>query len=76
MVQKTAHVPCTFKNTVKCECGLEILMVPDLKAMSNAIETHVLAHVKKKKDSADAIQESERIWNLLIVQVLEKASNA
>ncbi len=77
MVQQATGSRCnSFADTVKCECGAEILMVPDLKAMSTAIEAHVLAHLKQKKDSDDVVRESERLWNLLIVQVLEKASAA
>ncbi len=29
---------------IKCECGYEILLIPDLVAMGNAIEKHVLEH--------------------------------
>lgn len=31
---------------IKCSCGAEILLVPDIKAMSEAIETHVVEHQK------------------------------
>jgi hypothetical protein len=30
-----------------CECGCEILLVPDLEAMGQAIEKHALEHKKK-----------------------------
>jgi hypothetical protein len=53
---------------------MEILLVPDLKAMSNALEAHVLEHSKKEKDPAKAERESERLWNLLIAEVFQKAS--
>jgi hypothetical protein len=29
---------------IKCVCGFEILVVPDLKAMSSAIKNHVAEH--------------------------------
>ena len=32
--------------TIKCICGLEILVVPDLKAMKRAIRNHVAEHKK------------------------------
>jgi hypothetical protein len=30
--------------TIRCVCGLRILVVPDLKAMSSAIKNHVAEH--------------------------------
>jgi hypothetical protein len=33
---------------INCECGTEILVVPDLKAMNRAINTHVAEHRKKE----------------------------
>ena len=59
---------------IKCECGTEILMLPDLKATSNAIENHVLEHRKQEKDRAKAEAEGNRVRDALIAQVLEKAS--
>ena len=32
--------------TIKCLCGLRILIVPDLKAMNRAIKNHVDEHKK------------------------------
>ena len=57
--------------TIKCECGKEILLVPDLKAMSKAIETHAFEHGKGKK-SEKAASEVEHILDFLTMQVLEK----
>ena len=36
----------TRMPTVKCVCGFEILVVPDLKAMDRAIRNHVAEHKK------------------------------
>ena len=33
--------------TLKCECGHEILFLPDSKEMGRAIEKHALEHKKK-----------------------------
>jgi hypothetical protein len=30
--------------TIRCVCGLRILVVPDLKAMNHAIDNHVAEH--------------------------------
>jgi hypothetical protein len=63
-------------SIVKCECGVEILLTPDLRAISRAIEAHVAWHGEKEKDSAKAAAEAERIRDDLIAQVLRKASKS
>jgi hypothetical protein len=60
---------------VKCECGKEILLVPDLKAMTNAIEAHVQEHSKKLRDPILASIESDRLWNVLVALVFKQASS-
>jgi len=73
--------PRRKKTTIKadslilCECGFRILLVPDLKAMSKAIEDHAAEHAKKEENIAKAAFVEEHIQNLLIVQVLDKAAN-
>ena len=61
-------------NKVKCECGTEILLVPDLKAMTTAIEAHVLEHSQKLKDPVKAAVESDRLWSVLVALVFKQAS--
>jgi hypothetical protein len=51
---------------IKCACGFEILIVPDLKAMSRAIENHVAKHSKSS---------SERLTDFLTEQVLIATCN-
>lgn len=57
---------------IKCECGCKILLVPDLQAMSQAIEKHVLEH--KNKGANDA--EADIIEDALISQILNKAAES
>ena len=78
MAQKRRNVKKQNRltGTVKCECGKEILLLPDLKEMSNALEAHVLEHCKREKDPAKAICESDRLWNLLIAAVFQKIASA
>ena len=33
---------------INCDCGAEILVVPDLQAMNRAIKAHVAEHRKKE----------------------------
>lgn len=61
-------------KTIKCECGLEILVIPDSVEMGRAIEAHAQEHKKRFQ----TIDEGERIFNhiqdLLLKQVLNMAS--
>jgi len=60
---------------IQCSrCGTEIMLVPNVKLMSDAIEAHVESHKSKMKKSPDAEAEAELIRGDLIRQVLDKAS--
>jgi len=61
------------KEIIKCECGAEISLLYDVKAMGDAIEVHAAAHMKKAKDPTNAA-EAERVKDALIAQVLTKVS--
>ncbi len=60
---------------IKCSCGKEILLVPDVELMGEAIEAHVKEHKKKVKEAKDAEVEAERIRDFLIEKVFRKASS-
>ena len=65
---------CSLKNNlplVTCECGYEIVLVPDFKALGKAIEEHVMEHAKK---STMTQKEVEALEDNLIAQVLKLAS--
>jgi hypothetical protein len=59
---------------IKCSCGAEILLIPNVTKMNDAIEAHVLEHSKKLKNAKEAEAEAERVRSDLITKVLEKAS--
>ena len=61
------HITCSL-------CGTKILLIPDVKFMGNAIETHVEEHLRKVKDPAQAQAEAENIYFDLISQVFNKAT--
>lgn len=63
---KTEFVSLKNMQTIRCICGSEILVVPDLKAMNCAIKNHVAQH-KQAKDGSDRIAFLE---NFLTGQVL------
>jgi len=59
--------------TIKCECGHEILLLPDLQAMGQAIEKHVLEH---KRKYALTQEETDTLEANLIAQALKLASES
>ena len=61
-------------SVVKCVCGAAILLVPNVKVMSKAVEDHVEKHVAKVKNQREAEVEAERVRDDLITKILEKAS--
>ncbi len=62
--------------TIKCACGAEILLVPDVKLMSKALEAHVEEHTRKNKNAKEAESEAQAIMDDLITKVLIKACEA
>ena len=64
------------KNSIKCECGEEIFLLPDAKAMGNAIKVHINLHIQKLKVSSCVDAEAERLRDMLIAQVLDRAGES
>jgi hypothetical protein len=62
--QKKVAVHKKRMPIIKCMCGSEILVVPDLKAMNIAINNHVTTKHKT------TIEDSERLTEFLAEQVL------
>ena len=67
-VNKTVGLPI-----IKCSCGYKILLLPSVKAMSQAIEAHVATHASKIKNPSEVEMESDRVRSHLIEQVFELA---
>jgi len=59
-------------QVITCECGTKILLLPDLKATSDAIENHVAKHQKLESDLGKATAEAEGVRDALIAQALRK----
>ena len=61
---------------INCECGTEILVVPDLQAMNRAIKNHVAKHKKKKrsnqKNEITPNKVSELLSQLTIIKMSEE----
>ncbi len=62
-----SHLPI-----ITCSCGYEILILPNLKIMSQAIENHVLEHKNKGASNADA----KEIENELINQIFNNIAQS
>jgi hypothetical protein len=74
MTNKELNHPKQRRDIVKCECGKEIVLLTDVKAMSKAIEVHVAVHLHKLKASASKSIEAKRLRAALIAKVLSIAS--
>jgi len=57
-------------STVRCLCGYEILVLPDLTAMNRAIKNHVAEH----KQARDCSERLDLLAEFLTNQVLIVAS--
>ncbi|MGF3522495.1 MAG: hypothetical protein ACQXXJ_05295 [Candidatus Bathyarchaeia archaeon] len=68
------HKTKTKIPVIKCSCGAVILVVPDIKKMSDAIEKHVEEHVQKGKHSKNG-ETTEQIRENLIAQTLNVAKD-
>ena len=60
---------------IKCNsCGAEIMLVPNVELMSEAIEAHIEKHRQRTKNTSIIESEAETIRGDLIKQVFDKAS--
>jgi hypothetical protein len=60
---------------IKCECGAEILVVPDLQAMNRAIKTHADKHRKKTRNTQKKRITPHKVIELLSRLTIIKMSN-
>ncbi len=48
----------TAMPIIRCKCGEEILLIPDVKAMSMAIENHITTHsAQRNYGSTDSLRD-------------------
>ena len=64
----------SFKKlpVIRCECGVEILLIQQVDLMSKAINSHVEEHRARVSDPIKADALAKRIEDHLIKQVFEK----
>ena len=64
----------SVSHFIRCECGAEILVIPDSKEMGRSIESHAEEHRKKELTPDKGEVAFERVENFLLKQVLEIAA--
>ncbi len=57
---------------IHCECGAEILLLPDVQAMNRAIKNHVTKHGKNGRNAKKNANTSSNISELLTQLSLRK----
>jgi len=62
-------------NVIRCECGFEILILPDVEAMSTAIYNHAKSHCEQEKNKAHAKIILDYYENYLIEKFFKFISN-
>ncbi len=60
---------------INCECGAEILVLPDVKAMNKAIKIHLAEHRKKGGNTGNNGSTSSEISQLLTQLTLIQMSH-
>ncbi len=60
---------------IKCSCGTEILVVPDIKAMDRAINKHVAEHNVKAGNSTEKKRANKEKSDYLIRKLLKAVAN-
>ena len=60
--------------TIRCVCGAEMLVVPDLNAMNRAVENHVAEHGQMGKSGGNGQMAPRKLRLFLIRQILTAAS--
>lgn len=57
---------------IRCKCGAEFLLIPDLGEMSRIVEKHAQFHREKECDPIKAEAVFGQIQDHLIMQILRK----
>jgi hypothetical protein len=60
--------------TIRCECGIEIVLINQVEVLGRSIDNHVEQHKAKVSDPVEADVVAKYIEDCLVKQVLDKAS--
>jgi hypothetical protein len=59
-------------SIIKCECGFEIPVIPEMETIGNAIDDHVEDHRRKQKDPIKGEIAANHIHDYLFKKLFEK----
>jgi hypothetical protein len=59
-------------SIIKCECGFEIPVIPEIETVGSAIDEHVEEHRRKQKDSIKGEIAANHIHDFLFKKLFEK----
>lgn len=72
--EKTKEHTSRFADSIiRCECGQEILLLPDADATGKALEAHIAKHRNRNKGLGNSEAEVEHIREALFNQLFKKA---
>jgi hypothetical protein len=72
-MSKLTNLPPNRKGCVlKCECGFEIPVIPDAKAVGIAIDAHIEEHRKKHKNLKEGDKDAQHIHDYLFSELFDK----
>jgi hypothetical protein len=72
-MKKISNLPPNRKGCViRCECGYEIPVIPDAKAVGVTIDAHIEEHRRKCKDPIEGEKEAKRIHDMLFSELFDK----
>ena len=60
------------RSIIKCECGFEILVIPEMETVGGAIDAHVEQHRGKQKDPTKGEIDANNIHHFLFKKLFEK----
>jgi hypothetical protein len=68
-----SNLPPNRKGCViRCECGFEIPVIPDAKAVGVTIDAHIEEHRKKHKDRKEGEKAANHIHDYLFSELFDK----
>ncbi|HEX7483350.1 MAG TPA: hypothetical protein VF350_07775 [Candidatus Bathyarchaeia archaeon] len=69
--QKNLH-PFESCSIIKCECGFEILVIPEMETVGSTIDAHVEEHRRKQKDPTKGEVAANHIHDFLFKKLFQK----
>lgn len=62
-------------SIIRCECGFEIPLIPDIRAVGVTIDAHIEEHRKKHKDPLEAEKAAKQVHDYLFTGLFKKIAD-